>query len=289
MKAEIQKKKRASLIIFILHEIQQRIRSPEIRKRIAYFFFSRRYTEKSPSKEVYNLFKDGYLIIPQPLSKIDIENLIEALKGKQCIDRARPELGHFSYNTPPHVTHTADINNIVDIPEVIKFANNKDILTIVEEYLGSKPIIDNIKAWWSIPGFDVAEHEQFYHRDNDSIRFIKLFMYLTNVDDSNGPHTFIKGSHISNNFLDRRRFSDEEIEKNIKTTEKVVFKGPIGTCFLEDTYGIHKGSLPILNSRLIIQVRYSLMPTIFVNKYKTSNTKCKNYMKDTYINKYLLK
>lgn len=278
---------RAPVWVFILHEIQQRIRSTNIRNKISKLICKFKKSNKTPALFSEALHRDGFMMIGNILSIDEMHSLIKQLKGANCTDRARKSLGEFKISDVPKDTHVADINNVVDIPEAIKLANNEYVLSLVKSYLGAEPIIDNIKAWWSLPGFDEAENEQFYHRDNDSIKFIKLFMYLTDVDEQSGPHVFIKGSQNSSLFEERRRFSDIEVENAFHETDKITYYGKAGTAFLEDTYGIHKGTLPTNKKRLLIQVRYSLLPTIFVNKFGTTNPESLSHMCNANINKYL--
>lgn len=288
----IKVRNRAPLWVFAFHELQQAIRSTVIRNKIAAclcFFKTKSLKSLNSNSDAQSLKKNGYLMLENILTEIEIESLITKLTKLDCVDRARKDLGTFKATDIPEQTHVADINNVVDIPEAIKFANNENVLALVGDYLGAVPIIDNIKAWWSLPGFDEAENEQFYHRDNDSIKFIKLFMYLTDVDDKSGPHVFIQKSQNSKKFEERRRFNDEEVESCFTATDRIEYIGQKGTAFLEDTYGLHKGSLPTDNKRLLIQVRYSLLPTIFLNKFATENEECISEMQNKYINKYLHK
>ncbi len=288
----IKVRNRAPLWVFAFHEFQQAIRSTSIRNRIASLvrlFKTKPTRDITIKKDVENLKSNGYLMLEDILTSQEIESLITKLTALNCVDRARKELGTFKITNVPEPTHVADINNVVDIPEAIKFANNEQVLALVSDYLGATPIIDNIKAWWSLPGFDEAENEQFYHRDNDSIKFIKLFMYLTDVDEKSGPHVFIQKSQNSKLFEKRGRFTDEEVESTFSSNDRIEYQGKKGTAFLEDTYGLHKGSLPTDNKRLLIQVRYSLLPTIFLNKFATENEECISEMQNKYINKYLQK
>jgi len=283
---------RAPLWVFAFHEFQQTIRSTNIRNIIASLvclFKSKLTKDLIIKKDVENLKSNGYIMLEDILTTQEIESLITKLTTLDCVDRARNDLGTFKISNAPEPTHVADINNVVDIPEAIKFANNAKVIALVAEYLGATPIIDNIKAWWSLPGFDEAENEQFYHRDNDSIKFIKLFMYLSDVDEESGPHVFIRKSQNSKLFEKRGRFTDEEVESTFPSNDRIEYLGNKGTAFLEDTYGLHKGALPTNKKRLLIQVRYSLLPTIFLNKFETQSEECISEMHNKYINKYLHK
>lgn len=280
-------RKRAPLIIFFLHEIQQRIRSFSLRAKLQKILALWVGREKNQT-DIESFIKDGYLYIDHCLSDNELDLLTGKIKDKYCIDRARPELGEFKIDNAPIQTHVADVNDILDIPEVLKLAHDPSVLKAVAAYLGCQPIIDNIKAWWSIPGHEEAENEQYYHRDNDTVGFVKLFIYLTDVTNDSGPHVYVSGSHRSNDFNERRRYQDDEVE-NSENSSIVRHTGSKGSCFLEDTWGLHKGSLPNDKKRLLLQVRYSILPTIFVSKFVVDQGPIGCGIAKSRVNKYIFK
>jgi hypothetical protein len=38
--------------------------------------------------------------------------------------------------------------------------------------------------------------------------------------------------------------------------------GPKGTAFIADTWGVHKGHMPIARPRLLLQIQYSILPVM---------------------------
>jgi hypothetical protein len=133
---------------------------------------------------------------------------------------------------------------------------------LVTDYFGCTPYLDSIQAWWSISGHDEPEEAERFHRDNDSIRFLKFFLYLTDVSAENGPHVYAAGSHRSSRLIERRRLSDQEVHDAFGA-DILSMTGSSGDAFLEDTFGIHKGQLPRSGRRLLVQFRYSVTETIF--------------------------
>jgi hypothetical protein len=59
---------------------------------------------------------------------------------------------------------------------------------------------------------------------------------------------------------------DLEVTRVFGEESVINFVRPMGSCFLVDTYGFHKGTLPIDNDRLLLQVQYSINP-IGIEKY----------------------
>lgn len=180
-------------------------------------------------------------------------------------DPYRPRCGRFTiYNIPPetHVAHV-DASDLARVPGVMAAANNPTILTAIQWVFRCAPTLDYVAAWWSMPGHSIPEEAQSFHRDIDTLNFIKVFIHLTDVDESSGPHVYVAGSHKRNRRNEsQRRCADEDMTKDFGADSIVTFTGPAGTCFLENTFGFHKGALPKDKRRLILQFVYTVRPTV---------------------------
>lgn len=207
---------------------------------------------------------DGFVLLDQPFPLDMLRQLRAELERRPCTDGWRPELGTFDLDHAPAVSSNVQILDVEEIPATVEIANHPGVLAIVSDYLGCKPTVDDIVAWWSLPGRDLPYEEQFFHRDQDSIRFLKLFVQLSDVGPGDGPHVFVRGSHRADFLLDEsKRFTDEQVADKVPAHDVVRFIGPAGTCFLEDTYGLHKGQKPDDGLRLMLQVRYTMLPSVF--------------------------
>lgn len=209
------------------------------------------------------LEQDGLLRLGKHFAPAVLDRLSDALKIRMCWDQWRPEIGKFPREEVPSDTNAAHILGVSAIPEAMAMANDPTILALVSAYLGCRPTVENVLAWWSFSGRTAPYQEQYFHRDNNSVRFIKLFVYLTDVEDADGPHTFVRGSHRSGELLHPpgKRFSDREVIALCGPERILRLTGARGTTFLEDTYGLHKGELPRSGERLIFQVTYSTLAT----------------------------
>jgi hypothetical protein len=153
---------------------------------------------------------------------------------------------------------------VLSCPHALDIANHPKVLSVMEAVLGCKPTIGYMTAWWSIPTADgIPRHAENFHRDVDDLKFIKLFVYLTNVGTENGPHEYIRGSHGDQRLSRIRRHTDEEIRETFGADRLVSFTGPAGRAFLENTYGMHRGQPVHAGRRLIFQVVYSLLPLVY--------------------------
>lgn len=246
------------------HRIQERIRPPFVRKIIAKHFFGyfRQLAFEEDTSITDNLRSKGYALFPGFISPEKATELRIALEGLPCFDPWTTRKEEFNILEAPVGTHVAQIKLGPMMRELHNLAMNQSIINTVSKYFGCRFYLDSIQAWWSLPGNSTPEEAEYYHRDNDSIQFLKFFIYLSEVNEHNGPNIFIEGSHRSNKLLQRRRLTDEEVKRNF-SDKCIIFKGCAGDGFIEDTYGIHKGLMPIKGPRLLLQFRYSVTETVF--------------------------
>jgi hypothetical protein len=213
------------------------------------------------------LQRDGYVMTPGVAPAAWVDDMRRWFETQPCSDPYRPELPAFVGPTnAPKGTHVAffDHENVVAAPHALEIANNPVLLETVAANLGAKPTISYMTAWWSTPAGDgTAQHAENYHRDVDDFDFIKFFLYLTDVDEEAGPHVYVRGSHVANKLTTIRRYEDAEVHAAFGRDSEVRFTGQAGACFLEKTYGFHRGYPPKSKSRLIFQVLYSLRETIY--------------------------
>ena len=150
-----------------------------------------------------------------------------------------------------------------DCALVDAIARDSRLTKLVWEYLGAHPILHSSQIWYSLPlppsRSAIANPEYGFHYDIDDFRFLKVFFYLSNVDDRSGPHVAIGGSHADFSWRKKiaRRLSDAKAGTAGATAK--VFHGLAGTGFVEDTNLYHKGTKPE-EPRLVLQIEYSLTP-----------------------------
>lgn len=139
---------------------------------------------------------------------------------------------------------------------------SKEVLDLVSRYVGSNFLSINSTYFITLPiktdKNEKYKNAQFFHWDNDFTKFLKLYIYLSDVDESSGPHIFVSGTHKHKKLEHSlaRLYSDENIfgsYKNIK-----IFNGCEGSFFFTDSYGIHKGMTPIKNFRIMLNIHFGI-------------------------------
>jgi hypothetical protein len=150
---------------------------------------------------------------------------------------------------------------LLAVEELKALVFDSAIREIAGRYLGCCPVLDMVVAWWSYPTAapDPAS-AQMYHFDLDRIRWLKAFVYLTDVSVDNGPHAFIPGSHrdVGERVMRDSRYTDAEVLGWYPNVAPQLFTAPAGTVFLEDTLGLHKGIPGKSGVRGVFECEYSI-------------------------------
>ncbi|QWD46253.1 hypothetical protein G6659_01695 [Polynucleobacter paneuropaeus] len=228
-----------------------KIRNPKFRflifkfKRLPYFF----QKNNSQSNLLREINKEGFSKVKNLFSEDTITELLTYAKKSKLIDPwTKQEFININYVSGvnvAHVLHTSDLNLKINSIALL------EIKSVLNCYFRGKYFIDAVDMWWSLPTSDRQEAE-FFHRDGEALRILKIFVYVTDVDLFSAPNYYVAGSHTKNLLTEVRRYSDEEVMKFYPRID--VTTGESGTTFIADTYGIHRGDLA-RTPRLLFQIR----------------------------------
>jgi hypothetical protein len=165
--------------------------------------------------------------------------------------------------------------------------NRADILRLASAFLGCKPTLCSIGVRWSFPGSESPDMTQAFHRDPDDWRFLKLFVYLTDVDDDEGgPHIYVAGSHNTRRSLRSKTYAREQLEAQFGKQNMRAIVGARGTTFVADTSGIHAGIPPQRAPRLLLQAQYSILPNFALHYRPVVDPGHRRL--DSYVNRLIL-
>lgn len=119
--------------------------------------------------------------------------------------------------------------------------------------------------WQHLSGFEEASGSQLWHRDREDLQILKIFIYLTNVDENGGPFTYAPSTHVKGNvfskpeFIDENgveRSTDEMMDKIVSSKKWITATAPKGTVVFADTHGYHKGGFVKEGNRILFTAMY---------------------------------
>ena len=101
-----------------------------------------------------------------------------------------------------------------------------------------------------------------FHCDRNSIKFLKFFFYLNNVDIDGGPFTYVQGSHTEKfrKWDNKYRWTHKEINKQYGGKRIHYLTAEAGDLIVANTTGFHKGSVPRKTNRMMFTVNYVIHP-----------------------------
>ena len=103
----------------------------------------------------------------------------------------------FDRTNPQSIRHQFHADKLFQNETVHRVATDPYFFSIAQEYLGFNPVFDVLAMWWSAPMSDPqlqSRAARLYHFDMDRLKFVKFFVYLTDVDTHTGPHCYVRGS-----------------------------------------------------------------------------------------------
>jgi hypothetical protein len=149
------------------------------------------------------------------------------------------------------------------MPELREFRFDPFVLEIVKAYYGADY---HSNALVFQHNTQTNENTRYYHVDA-FVREFKSFLYLDDVDDGNGPFTYLRGTQRSHftrlkkqvlgnpEGISPTSFDPDDIRSVLD--REVRINGPAGTMILSDVRGLHRGSPQVDRSRSVL-VNYIL-------------------------------
>lgn len=220
-------------------------------------YFNKLKKKELSAKYDYDLNKNGFKQI-FPKHEIVNEILLRTNKIINHDDFKKKMIGKKDFLRSYNLDVSKNENHIF-----LKFLFKDDLINKVVGYLGKDITLANVSILYSENKTFEEGRSQNMHMDGEDIKQIKIFLYISDVDEFSGPLTVInkKYSKILYNKVDQKRFikkktvrvSDEFLEKFSMMNNVNPLIGKKGTINLVDTSNCyHFGSRPGSNPRYVL-------------------------------------
>lgn len=187
-------------------------------------------------------------------------NILDSIKDKVdfCIKN--------KINLKSHDAHYATVADpFLVSDEVQQLAFSDLLVNYATNYFECMPAIGTFNLRRSFLNNLPPTTTQLFHRDKNSIKFFKFFMYLNDVEaPEDGPLTIVKDSwnKMPLNHENKHRWSEEEI-KNTYGDDSIMYltakKGDLITGF---TTSFHRGTKPVRQERTMLTLNYVIHPEL---------------------------
>jgi hypothetical protein len=150
----------------------------------------------------------------------------------------------------------------------VQYALQPAVINVVATALGEIPWLDYVLLSYSRHTGEELASSQLWHRDHDDVRVIKLFSYLTDVEeDGDGPFTFLpRQSTDKFGFpLLGSHFPDDRVFDKVPRSDIKVMKAPRLASFMVDTAKcLHMGSrMAPGHGRLLYTATFFAFPRMY--------------------------
>ena len=210
------------------------------------------FSEMDIRRIVSFLAVDGCYRLDQKLPPTAVRELVESM------DREGPTDCHGDAT----VTHYHE-SALLSWPALTRIATDPLLYFIASEYLNVEPVLCFLSAWISRPHPNTTEtlskNAQLFHSDMSNPGFLKAFIYLNDVSETNGPHCAVPKTHRkkAEDLWKDGRIGDDEMTSYYPRETWQVYLGGAGSIFLVDTSAFHKGVPLVDGHRRMVQFYYT--------------------------------
>jgi len=170
------------------------------------------------------------------------------------IAQARDEADCYSVGHKSYLIPLLGEKPLLDLASIYaRFSLHPEILAIANAYFQMYTQLRYYNIWHTVSTKAPARESQLWHFDREDHFILKIFLYLSDIDEGAGPFTYAPGTHIKRRqgfrlpdaFIENgiARWNDEQMEAEIPVEQWIRVIGPPGTIIFADTRGYHKGGL----------------------------------------------
>ncbi|MDJ0597775.1 MAG: hypothetical protein QNJ37_02875 [Crocosphaera sp.] len=159
----------------------------------------------------------------------------------------------------------AEVQNLLECKAIQSLVNDPLLLEVVHQYFGYWPTrIIPYMSWtmkMDLPEEKMAKLNQptVYHYDLAGYSTVRAYFYITDVDETAGPHVMVKGSHERKPLtmlLSPCQQTSSALYQYYGKDSEIVIVGKRGFGFFQDPFCFHRATTPKTQDRLLLQLRY---------------------------------
>ena len=216
------------------------------------------------------------ILIEDGFARFTLQNIGASSKGaKKCVElwKTRCKGDEFDSRLPWATRHQeitflrncllpGDLN---ENPEILELILNKNILEAATYHLKTIPILAGTQIWWSTSEATARGNfntgSQQFHLDQEDSKQLKVFIFLNEIHEGNGPFTFYSETDTekikaATNYK-RGRLDEVEIDQTSQTDNKIILLGKFGEGLAVDTSKcLHMGSRVYKGERLVLMLHF---------------------------------
>lgn len=231
---------------------------------------------ESPGQVAQLIQADGYYV-GFSLRPSILQDLLTFAETTPCYANRNPALPFYSNNkdkierelgTPLRVAGYLDAHESCTAYQTIR--GDAYLLAVASQYLKHPAVYLRGELAWGFPSphtlVDKIKTARVYHCDINDFKTVKFFFYLTDVGEGEGPHVYMKGTHRTRQFDHQcigqgcAAIADEDLVQSYGRDRVQVVTGKAGLGFVGDPYCLHKGTVPVDNARLLLQLEFGITP-----------------------------
>ena len=139
---------------------------------------------------------------------------------------------------------------------------------IAAAYLGNRARPVSTRLWWSFPSDSIDEQslhsasQERFHYDVDDWRALKVFFYLTEVGEKQGPHVYVRRSHKAKPLRHEATLlvgkPTDDVLRVYGVEAPAAVTGGAGSGFFMDPFGFHMGTLVRTGRRLMLEIAFGV-------------------------------
>tara|TARA_A100001515_G_scaffold100284_1_gene81131 strand:- start:9355 stop:10203 length:849 start_codon:yes stop_codon:yes gene_type:complete len=214
------------------------------------------YNESKYSEAIENVNKNGFHIfrgvVPhETIKKLSDEFELQVRLGKNLKEHNE----HFTVIDQP----------FLNCPTTVEMAFDDMIIDVASEYFKCTPAFGTLNFRKSYATEKGAIKHQLFHVDPNSVKFLKFFVYLNDVEEDGGPLTIVEGSGNKKfaGWDAKYRWSKAEMQDIYGKDSVRYLTAKVGDLIVATTTCFHRGTKPEKADRTMLTLNYVMHPEEF--------------------------